>query len=74
MLDASHQVVLSAGLLGAGLGINRLVFQKQLIIKAPFQSLGAGDGTRSSTVARKIPWTQEPGRLQSMGSHRVRHD
>ena len=28
----------------------------------------------SSTVARKIPWTEEPGRLQSMGSHRVGHD
>ena len=28
----------------------------------------------SSTVARKIPWTEEPGRLQSMGSLRVRHD
>ena len=28
----------------------------------------------SSTVAQKIPWTEEPGRLQSMGSLRVRHD
>ena len=28
----------------------------------------------SSTVARKIPWTEEPSRLQSMGSRRVRHD
>ena len=28
----------------------------------------------SSTLAWKIPWTEEPGRLQSMGSHRVRHD
>ena len=28
----------------------------------------------SSTVARKIPWMEEPGRLQSMGSQRVRHD
>ena len=28
----------------------------------------------SSTIAWKIPWTQEPGRLQSMGSQRVRHD
>ena len=25
----------------------------------------------SSTLAWKIPWTEEPGRLQSMGSHRV---
>ena len=30
--------------------------------------------THSSTLAWKIPWTEEPGRLQSMGSWRVRHD
>ena len=28
----------------------------------------------SGTIAWKIPWTEEPGRLQSMGSQRVRHD
>ena len=28
----------------------------------------------SSTLAWKIPWTEEPGRLQSMGSIRVAHD
>ena len=28
----------------------------------------------SSTLAWKIPWTEEPGRLQSMGSLGVRHD
>ena len=28
----------------------------------------------SSTLAWKIPWTEKPGRLQSMGSRRVRHD
>ena len=28
----------------------------------------------SSTLAWKIPWTEEPGGLQSMGSRRVRHD
>ena len=28
----------------------------------------------SSTLAWKIPWTEEPGRLRSMGSHRVGHD
>ena len=30
--------------------------------------------THSSTLAWKIPWTEEPGGLQSMGSLRVRHD
>ena len=30
--------------------------------------------THSSTLAWEIPWTEEPGRLQSMGSLRVGHD
>ena len=42
------------------------------------QSLGEEDflemATHSSTLAWKIPWTEEPGRLQSMGSGRVGHD
>ena len=44
------------------------------------QSLGREDplekemATPSSILAWKIPWTEEPGRLQSMGSQRVRHD
>ena len=44
------------------------------------QSLGWEDllekemATHSSTLAWKIPWTEEPGRLQSMGSQRVGHD
>ena len=29
--------------------------------------------THSSILAWRIPWTEEPGRLQSMGSQRVRH-
>ena len=44
------------------------------------RSLGQEDplekemATHSSTLAWKIPWTEEPGRLQSMGSQRVRHN
>ena len=44
------------------------------------QSLGREDplekemANHSSTLAWKIPWREEPGRLQSMGSQRVRHD
>ena len=30
--------------------------------------------THSSTLSWKIPWTEKPGRLQSMGSQRVGHD
>ena len=28
----------------------------------------------SNTLAREIPWTEDPGRLQSMGSQRVGHN
>ena len=44
------------------------------------RSLGLEDtlekemATHSSTLACKIPWTEKPGRLQSMGLQRVRHD
>ena len=43
------------------------------------QSLGLEDllekeiATHSSILAWRIPWTEEPGGLQSMGSHRVGH-
>ena len=30
--------------------------------------------TTSSVLAWRIPWTEEPGGLQSMGSHRAGHD
>ena len=30
--------------------------------------------THSSVLAWRIPWTEKPGRLQSMGSYRVGHD
>ena len=33
-----------------------------------------GMATHSRILAWRIPWTEEPGRLQSMGSQRVRHD
>ena len=33
-----------------------------------------GKAPHSSTLAWKIPWMEEPGRLQSMGLLRVRHD
>ena len=44
------------------------------------QTLGQDDllkkemATHSSILAWKIPWTEEPGRLQSMGPQRVGHD
>ena len=37
-------------------------------------SLKKGKATHSSILAWEIPWTEEPGGLQSMGSQRVGHD
>ena len=37
-------------------------------------SLEEGTATHSSFLGWRIQWTEEPGRLQSIGSHRVRHD
>ena len=65
-------------------GLSSLVAQ---MVKNPpamqetqFQSLGWEDlleermATHSSILAWRSPWTEESGRLQSMGSQRVRHD
>ena len=48
--------------------------------KTQVQSLGREDplekemATHSSILAWRIPWTEEPGRLQSMGLKKVRHN
>ena len=50
------------------------------MLETRVQSLGQEDtveketATHSSTLTWKIPWTEEPGRLQFMGSQRVGHD
>ena len=64
---------------GASL-IAQLVKNPPAMQETLVQSLGwedpleEGMATHSSILAWKIPWTEEPGRLQSMGSQRVRHD
>ena len=50
------------------------------MLETRVQSLGWEDplekemATHFSTLAWRIPWREEPGRLQSLGSQRVRHD
>ena len=57
-------------------GLKRLPGMRETRI----QSLGREDplekemATHSSTLAWRIPWREEPGKLQSMGSQRVGHD
>ena len=38
------------------------------------RSPGGGNGNPFQYSSWRIPWTEEPGGLPSMGSHRVRHD
>ena len=44
------------------------------LIPGSGRSLEKDMAIHSSTIAWKIPWTEEPGRLQSTGSQRVGHD
>ena len=48
-------------------------YTKMFSVLAPF-NMEKAMTTHSSTLAWKIPWMEESGRLQSMGSRRVRHD
>ena len=43
-------------------------------IPGPRRSTGEGIALHSSILAWKIPWTEDPGWLQSMRSQRVGHD
>ena len=57
-----------------------LVKNLQAIQETWFQFLGQEDPlememvTHSSILSWRIPWTEEPGRLQFMGSQRIKHD
>ena len=50
------------------------LFPQCLIYPSPWASLEKAMAPHSSTLAWKIPWMEEPGGLQSMGSRRVGHD
>ena len=50
--------------------------ERDMVVRSLGQEdpLEEGMATDSSILAWKIPWTEEPGELQSMGLQRVRHD
>ena len=60
--------------------VSQMVKRLPAVWETRVRSLGWEDplekeiATHSSNLAWKIPWTEEPGGLQSMGSQRVRHD
>ena len=59
-----------------GSGITRLSAKLETQVRSlgPEDPLEKEMASPSSTLAWKVPWTEEPGRLQSMGSQRVGHD
>ena len=58
----------------------QIVKNLPVIQETQVQSLGLEDplekgmATHSTVLDWRIPWTEDPGRLQSMGSQRVGHD
>jgi len=60
--------------------VTQMVKRLSTMWETRVQSLGWEDplekemAIHSRTIAWKIPWTEEPGRLQPMGSQRVGHD
>ena len=72
-------MISSLGQLGASL-VTQMVKNLPAMQETQVQSLGSEDplekrmATHSSILAWRIPWTEETGRLQSMGSKRVGHN
>ena len=72
-------VIFQTSLIGASL-VAEMIKHLSATLETWVRSLGQEDAlekemaTYSSTPAWKIPWTEEPGRLQSMGSQRVGHN
>ena len=52
----------------------RRLIHKEDIWLSPSDGVEKAMAPHSSTFAWKLPWMEEPGRLQSMGSLRVGHD
>ena len=82
LLNSNHLVIYiflvgrrSSGVMGEGIRRKSLGDRGRSTLDIP--SLSSGEktvATHSSTLAWKIPWAEEPGRLQSMGLRRVRHN
>ena len=66
--------------LAGGSAVKNLPAMQQTMLETWVQSLGQEDpleegmATHSSILAWRIPWTEEPGGLQSIGSQGVRHN
>ena len=79
MKNSKIKIDIINGLLWASL-VTQAVKNVPTMQETWVQSLGwkdpleKGTATHPSILAWRIPWTEEPGELQSMGSQRVRHN
>ena len=63
------------GFLGGSAVKNLPAIQETQVLSLGWEGhLEEGAATHFSILARKIPWTEEPSRFQSIGSQRVGHD
>ena len=78
LIVLSHPYKMEQGLPGGSVVKNLSAMQKthemQVQIPGLGRSPGGGHDNPTSILALKIPWTEEPGGLRSMGSQRVQHD
>ena len=74
------KLVLFISLLGSLENLKLCIFVAHIEVDSEDYLLGwedlleEGIATHTSILAWRIPWTEEPGGLQSIGSQRVRHD
>ena len=67
--------IYAGGFLSGSVVKNLLVGQEMQVLSLSWDDpLEEEMTTHPGTLARKIPWTEEPGRVQSMGSQRIRHN
>ena len=75
LVDFEHNLTSMGGFFGGSDGKNLPAMQEtQVCSLGQEDPLEKGMATHSSILAWRIPWTEEPHGLQSMGSERVGHD
>ena len=79
-VNSAACVLMSSSLIPGASLVAQMAKNLPAVQEMQVQSLGwkdpleEGVATHSIVLARRIPWTEEPGGLQSKGSHRVGHD
>ena len=75
-MKINHEPMMQRGFCPCGSDVKNLPVVRETQVQSLGQedTLEKGLATHSSILTWRIHWTEEPGRLQSMGLQRVRHD